>query len=101
VRPVAPLERARGTATDEEVADLYERFFQAREAGQDLGDSKGMRDHPAKAEGPVTTDEPGADIKAGEAPFDGPDDETAPACAWCPGGLNQSCNRTANSTHHH
>jgi hypothetical protein len=101
VRPVAPLERAGDTATDEEVADLYERLLQAREAARIEEIRKACVITPAKAEGPVDTDEPAADIKAGEAPFDEPDDETAPACVRCPGGLNQSCNRTANSAHHH
>ena len=78
VRPAAPLERAGDTATDEEVADLYERFLQAREVAR----IEEIRT-PAKAEGPVDTDEPAADIKAGEAPFDEPDDETAPACVRC------------------
>jgi hypothetical protein len=78
-RTRALLEQAGETATDEEVADLYERFLQAREAAMIEEIRKACGITSAEAEGPVETDEPAADIKAGEALFEGPDDEIEPA----------------------
>jgi hypothetical protein len=78
-RTRALLDQAGDTATDKEVADLYERFLQAREAAMIEEIRKACGITPAKAEGPVETDEPAADIEAGEALFEEPDEETEPA----------------------
>jgi hypothetical protein len=75
----ALLEQAGETATDEEVADLYERFLQAREAAMIEEIRKACGITPTKTEGPVEADEPAADIEAGEDLFEEPYDETAPA----------------------
>jgi hypothetical protein len=80
-RTRALLEQAGGAATDEEVADLYERFLQAREAAMIKEIRKACGITPAKAEGPVESDEPAADTETGEALFEEPDDETEPAPA--------------------
>ncbi len=80
-RTRALLEQAKETETDEEVADLYERFLQARESAMIEEIRKACGITPTKAEGPVEIDEPAADIEAGEALFEEPDDETEPAPA--------------------
>jgi hypothetical protein len=72
----ALLEQAGETTTDQEVANLYRRFLQAREAAMIEEIRKACGIAPVKEEGPVETDEPAADIQAGEAPLEDLDDET-------------------------
>ena len=72
----ALLEQAGETTTDEEVSNLYRRFLQAREAAMIEEIRKACGIAPVKQEGPVETDEPAADIQAGEAPLEDLDDET-------------------------
>jgi len=75
------MEKAGEKATDEEVADLYEHFLQAREAAMINEIRKACGITPEMAEGPVEADEPAADIAAGETLFDEPYDEIGPALA--------------------
>ena len=69
------MEQAGETTTDEEVADLYGRFLQAREAAMIEEIRRACGITPVKAEGPVETDEAAADIQAGGALFEELDDE--------------------------
>jgi hypothetical protein len=75
-RTRALMEQAGETTADEEVADLYQRFLQAREAAMIEEIRKACGIAPVKGEGPVETDEPAADIEAGEALLEELDDET-------------------------
>jgi hypothetical protein len=69
------MEKAGETTGNEEVADLYGRFLQAREAAMIDEIRRACGITPVKAEGPVETDEVAADIQAGGTLFDELDDE--------------------------
>ena len=78
-RTSALLEHAGDTTTDEEVADLYDRFLQAREGAMIEEIRKACGITLSKGEGPIEADEPAADIEAGDALFDEADSEIEPA----------------------
>ena len=74
-RTRALLEQAEETTTDEDVADLYQRFLQAREAAMIEEIRRVCGITPTKGDGPVETDEPAADIEADETLLEELDDE--------------------------
>ena len=69
------MEQAGETTGNEDVADLYGRFLQAREAAMIDEIRRACGITPVKAEEPVETDEVAADIAAGGTLFDELDDE--------------------------
>jgi hypothetical protein len=70
------MEQAGETTGNEEVADLYARFLQAREAAMIDEIRRACGITPVEAKGPVETDEVAADIQAGGTLFDELDDES-------------------------
>ena len=69
------MEKAGETTGNQEVADHYGRFLQAREAAMIDEIRRACGITPVKAEGPVETDEVAADIQAGGTLFEELDDE--------------------------
>jgi hypothetical protein len=69
------LEQAHEITSDKEVAELYGRFLQAREAAMIAEIRKMCGIVSAETEGPVENDEAAADIEAGEALSGELDDE--------------------------